>query len=139
MRAHVALGLAQSGEFRENLSLNLHRHYRRAASDARQAGVLRAQQPRTALQVPMSQSAGASPLRRSVMELIFHGASLRRFRAQSQAGLPSDPLGPQRHPAEVPSACNSPQTAFGEMTIWAEQTAENLYTVRLRLPDPDFG
>ena len=33
---------------------------------------------------------------------------------------------------------NWPETAFGEMTIRAEQTADNLRTARLRLPDRDF-
>jgi hypothetical protein len=32
---------------------------------------------------------------------------------------------------------NWPETAFGETTIRAEQTAENLHTARLRLPDRD--
>jgi hypothetical protein len=31
------------------------------------------------------------------------------------------------------------QTAFREMTIRAEQTAEDLHTARLRLPDGDFS
>jgi hypothetical protein len=35
-------------------------------------------------------------------------------------------------------AARGPETAFGEMTIRAEQTAENLHTARLRLLDPDF-